>query len=49
MLSYEILTNPCNQMIFECSLDHLVEDVARKELMDIGTREIICKWLVNHV
>lgn len=40
-----VLLNPCYKMILEYTLDQLVEDVRCHEFMDVGTGEVMCKWL----
>ena len=39
--------NPSDEVIFERALDELVEDVRRNELVDIRSREVVCKGLYN--
>ena len=45
MRSNEVILDPCNEVIFECTFDHLVEKVGRKELMNVRLGEIISEWL----
>ena len=41
----DVLHDPGDQMILEGALDHLVEEIEGKELVDVGTREVDGKWL----
>jgi len=48
MRSNEVILDPCNEVIFECTFDHLVEKaqkVGRKELMNVRSGEIISERL----
>ena len=37
--------NPLDQVIFEYTLDELMEDVRCEQFMDISSRESVCEWL----
>jgi len=39
------LFNPSYEVILKGALDDLMKEVGRKELVDIGTREVTGKWL----
>lgn len=39
------LTNPSNEMVFECTFDDLMENISRQELVDIGTGKIVREGL----
>ena len=43
----QVIFNPSDEVIFERALDELVEDVRRNELVDIRSREVVCKGLYN--
>ena len=43
----QIFFNPGNEVVFERSLDELMEDVRRDQLMDISSREVVCEGLFN--
>ena len=43
----QVLFNPCNEVVFECSLDELMEDVRRDELMDISSWEVVREGLFD--
>jgi hypothetical protein len=43
----KVFFDPRNQMVFECTFDHLVEQVGRNEFMYIGSWEIVGERLVN--
>lgn len=45
MRQFEILFNPRYQMVFERSLDDLMEEITQQQLVDVGSREIICERL----
>ena len=47
MLNNQVLIDPSDDMIFECSLDDLVEEVRRQKFMNIGTRKELCEWLLH--
>lgn len=47
MLLNEIFVDPCYDMVFESALDHLVEEIWREELMDVGARKIVSERLEN--
>ena len=40
-----ILNDPLNEVVLERALDELVEQIRGQELMDVRTREVVCKWL----
>ena len=37
--------NPLDQVIFEYTLDELMEDVGCEQFMDISSRESVSEWL----
>ena len=41
----EILLDPGDQVVLECTLDCLMEEVGSKQFVNICTREAGCKWL----
>lgn len=45
MRHLQILFNPGYEVILECALDDLMENVWRYECMDIRPREVVCEWL----
>ena len=45
MRDFEVLFNPCNEMILECSLDCLVEEVWGEKFVYIRSWEVGCEWL----
>ena len=47
MLLLKILFHPHNQVIFESTLDELVQEVRGQQLVDVGTWEIRCEWLMQ--
>jgi hypothetical protein len=36
-------------MVFECTLDYLVQKVGRQQFMDVGPRKMGCERLVAYV
>jgi hypothetical protein len=40
MYENKILTNPCNEMVFKCTFDDLVEEIRTQKFMDIGARKL---------
>ena len=49
MCEDEIPIDPHNYVVFECPFDYLMEEVGRNQLMDVGSWEVVCKWLMNHL
>ena len=47
VLLLKILFHPHNQVIFESTLDELVQEVQGQQLVDVGTWEIRCEWLMQ--
>jgi len=47
VLLLKVIFHPCDEVIFESALDHLVEEVTREELVNVGTRKVACEWLKN--
>jgi hypothetical protein len=45
MSNDEVLLKPCDEMIFECPLDDLVEKIGRQQLMDVGIWKVVCERL----
>lgn len=45
MESIEVLANPGNKVVLECSFNNLMQKVTRDELVDISAWEIMCKRL----
>lgn len=43
----EVLLHPSDKVVFEPTLDDLVEDVERDYLVDVGTRKVIREGLPN--
>jgi hypothetical protein len=41
----EVFMNPLDQVIFEYTLDELMEDVGCEQFMDISSRESVSEWL----
>ena len=41
MRSNKVLLDPRNKVIFECTFNHLVEKIGRKELMNVCSGEVI--------
>ena len=41
----KILSDPCNEVIFECAFDELMENIPTDHLINICAREIIGEWL----
>ena len=41
----EVFTHPCYEVVLEHAFDELVQQIWGKQLMDIGTRETVCKGL----
>jgi len=36
MLEVKVVTNPLNEMVLKSSLDELVQQICRQQLMDVG-------------
>jgi hypothetical protein len=49
MRQKEILIDPCYEVIFKSSLDELMKQVRREQLMDVCTRETMCKGLEDEM
>ena len=45
MFLFKIIFYPCNEVVFKGSLDHLMEEIAREQLMNVGAREVAREWL----
>lgn len=45
MLQFEILLNPCDQVVLKYSLDDLVQNVGCNQHMNVGTWEVVREWL----
>ena len=45
----QIILDPLDKVILECSLDDLVEEVRDKELMDVRLQELYCKRLQCYI
>jgi len=45
----EVLFNPRNEMVLECSLDGLVEEVQGEKFINIRSREVGCVRLASMV
>jgi hypothetical protein len=45
MGKYKIILYPSDEMVLECPLDYLMEEVRRKEFVNISPRKVICEWL----
>jgi hypothetical protein len=45
----EILAHPINKVIFEYTLDKLVEEVRSYQLINICTRKVFGEWLAGRV
>ena len=41
MRSNEVFLYPCNEVIFECAFNHLMEKIGRKKFMNVRSGEII--------
>ena len=41
MHSNKVILDPHNEVIFECTFDHLMEKIRRKELMNVRSGEVI--------
>jgi hypothetical protein len=49
MRSNKVLLDPCNEVIFESTFNHLMEKIGRKEFMDVRSGEVIGERLPNKV
>ena len=47
MCQAQIPKNPLNEVVLEYTFDYLVEEIWRKELMDVRTRKKRCERLPN--
>lgn len=45
MLQDKVLSDPCDKVILEGSLDQLMEKVPRKKLVDVCSRKVVREWL----
>jgi hypothetical protein len=45
----QILVDPRYKVIFKNTLDKLVEEIRRKQLMDVSPREIVCERLKTQI
>jgi hypothetical protein len=45
MCHNKVLVNPCDEVVFKYPLDQLMEDIRRNELMNVGSWELVGKWL----
>jgi hypothetical protein len=45
MCHNKVLANPCDEVVFKYPLDQLMEDIRGKESMNVGSFEIVGKWL----
>jgi hypothetical protein len=41
MCSNKVILDPCNEVVFECTFDHLMEKIGHKKLMNVRSREIV--------
>ena len=44
-----VVLDPGNEMVFECSLDDLMEQVERQQLVNVSARELRSKWLQGQI
>ena len=40
-----VFFNPSDEMIFESSLDNLMQEIGRNQFMNVGPRKMIGEWL----
>jgi hypothetical protein len=45
VMSLNVFLHPVDEMILECPLDNLMEDIRGQEFMDISAGKAICEWL----
>ena len=43
--NFKVVDYPLNQVIFEYTFDELMEEVRGDELIDVGIRKVLGKWL----
>lgn len=41
----DIVLDPSDEVIFECTLDQLMEEIGSQELVDVRPREMMREWL----
>jgi hypothetical protein len=41
----QIFIHPHHNVVLERSFDHLMEEIRRQELVNVGTWETVCEWL----
>ena len=49
MFVLKVLARPINKVVFEYSLDKLVKEIRRDQLVNVCTREVLCEWLAKRV
>lgn len=45
MVLDDVVHHPSDEVVFECSFNHLVEEVGGHELVDVSAREAMREWL----
>ena len=45
MFVSKVLTNPLNKVVFEYTVDELVEEIRGYQFMDVCMGEMLSKWL----
>jgi hypothetical protein len=45
MYDFEVLLDPGDEMVLECALDYLVEEIGGEKLMNVSAWKAICKRL----
>lgn len=45
MCQFEVLINPCNDVVFKNTLDKLMQKIGGHQLMNVGSREEVGEWL----
>ena len=40
-----VLLHPVDEMVLECPLYQLMQDIGRQQLVDVRAREMMCEWL----
>jgi len=45
MYDFQVIFDPLDKMVLECSLDYLMEEVRGEEFMNICAWEAHCEWL----
>jgi hypothetical protein len=43
--AFQIITDPCNEVVFETSLNELMEQIRGDQFVDICTGKMDCEWL----